>query len=339
MTHPDINIIIARFLAREATDDEAMLLLEWLKASEDNKIYFREQAEIWHALHPAYSSEEIDLEKARKRLSRKAGVEPGSLRTFFSHFLRAWSRVAAFLLLPLAVVSIYLALRDNDVEEVGVMTLSTAYGCSSHFTLPDGSEVWLNSNSQLSYIPTASACRNVSLSGEGYFNVHSDASHPFNVNSSMLQVTATGTRFNVNAYDTTQSVTLVEGKVDVEVEGQKWVMKPSDHLDLGAAGVSLTENVDVDKYCSWRQGMLIFDEEPLSAICSRLQQLFYVDIELEPKVADKMFHIILNGEDIHEFVYMLQLSKEVSCEFVQDSESTKAPTKIKIGSYRPSVQQ
>lgn len=331
MTNTDINIIIARFLARETSDDEDLRLLEWLKASDDNKRYFREQEEIWHALHPAYSSDEIDVEKAQERLSRRTGLGHRGFHTFFKRFLRVWYRVAAVLILPLAAVIVYLMMNGTQDKETGLMTLSTAYGCTSHFTLPDGSEVWLNSNSKIDYIPTATDCRNVFLSGEAYFSVKSDVSNPFNVNSSQLQVTATGTCFNVNAYAAAQSVTLVEGRLDVSARGENWIMKPSEHLSLGASGVTLSADVDVDKYCSWRQGLLIFDDEPLADICARLQQLFYVDIELEPMVADKRFHFTLNGEDIHEFVYLLQLSKEVKCEFVESDDANAVPLKIRIG--------
>ena len=333
MESTDIDIIIARFLAREASEEEAGLLLEWLKASDGNKRYFREQEEIWHALHPAYTPEEIDVEKAQKRLSLKTGLGYRNLHSFFNRLLQIWGRIAAVLILPLIALIVYMAMNHTPGKEVGPVTVATAYGCTSHFFLPDSSEVWLNSNSKLEYIPTATACRDIALSGEAYFNVKSDVSHPFAVTSSRMKVTATGTGFNVNAYGLSQSVTLVEGKVDVAAEGDNWMMKAGEHLNLEADGATLTAVTDVDRYCSWRNGMLIFDDDPLSDICSRLQQLFYVDIDLEPAVADKRFHIILNGEDIHEFVYLLQLSKEVKCDFDEDRDSNEKPPRMRISGY------
>ena len=329
MTDSNMNIIIARFFSHEATEEEALQLLDWLKASDGNNRYFREQQEIWHRLHPAYTIDEIDVDKAEEKISYRTGIRHRGIYGFLKRFVNVWSRVAAVMLLPLIAGIVYLLINHNG-NDSEMMTLSTAYGCNSHFTLPDGSEVWLNSNSTLKYIPDASSCRNVYLAGEAYFSVHSDSGNPFIVKTSGLQVTSTGTQFNVNAYDSTQSVTLVEGKVSVSASDEQWTMNPGEHLALADSGVVVTSDVDIEKYCSWRDGMLIFNDEPLSFICSRLEQLLNVDIELDPSLAGKKFHIILNGEDIHEFIYLLELSGEVECEMLEKMPESDGQQKIEI---------
>ena len=328
MTDSNIDIIIARFLAHEASEEETLRLLGWLKTSDENERYFREQLEIWHRLHPAYTSDEVDVDKAEEKIVRRIrrrGIH-GSLGRVF----KMWSRVAAVLIVPLAAAVVWLALRADGAHDGRLITVAASYGCNSRFTLPDGSEVWLNSNSTLKYPPEPEECRTVSLAGEAYFSVRSDPDNPFHVITSDLQVTSTGTQFNVNAYDSIQSVTLVEGKLAVTAAESEWRMNPGEHLTLAGGNVAIEPDADIEKYCSWRQGMLVFADETLSFICSRMQQLFNYKIELDPAVADKRFHIILNGEDIHEFVYLLQLSEEVECEMSEETSGKDEQPKIAI---------
>lgn len=306
-----------------------MQLLDWLNESEDNNRCFRQQQEIWHRLHPAYSADEIDVDKAAEKITYRTKIRHRGIFSFLNRFVNIWSKVAAVLLLPLVVAILFLLAGHNDSSR-DMVTLATAYGCNSQFTLPDGSEVWLNSNSTLQYIPNAKDCRNVFLTGEAFFSVHSDKKNRFTVNTSDMKVVCTGTQFNVNAYDSVQSVTLAEGKISVAAADKEWQLKPGEHLTLAASGVSVNRDVDIDRYCSWRRGMLIFNDEPISLICTRLQQLFNVNIDLDPAIADKQFHIILNGEDIHEFIYLLQLSEEVECEMEEDSAGIDSPPRITI---------
>lgn len=329
MIDNSIDLIIARFIDHEASDEEVTQLLEWLKASDENKRYFIRRTEIWHAIYPAFTAEEINLDEAILRIERRTDAR--TRRTILGRLTKIWSGIAAVMLLPMAIAIFYLIANRPDAETTSPVTLTTAYGCTSHFEFPDGSEVWLNSNSRLSYVPTPTACRNVLLDGEAYFSVHSDTSNPFIVNTQDLKITSTGTKFNVNAYDSIQAVTLVEGKLAVATGRDKWTMSPAEHLTYAnGAGARITSGTDVDKYCSWHKGMLIFNNEPLSVICSRLCHLFNVKIEIEPEVAVKKFHIILNGEDIHEFIYLLQLSGEVDCTVEKSPTGYDGQKKIAI---------
>lgn len=154
--------------------------------------------------------------------------------------------------------------------------------------------------------------------------------NPFNVHTPYITVTAKGTEFNVNAYD---SVTLVNGQVDVKVDEQSLHLNPAEHLTITDGKPVINDNIDTAKYCSWRNGMLIFEDESLLNICNRLQQMHDVEFDIAPELRTRTFRMILNGENISEIVHFFEMSAPVICEFVTpeapvDTIGTKPKVRI-----------
>ncbi len=327
-----IDIVIARYLTDNATHDEIDTLLRWIQQSEENRKYFFEQQDIWENLHPSFRLKDIDTEKAERRLLFRTGIASrGSV--VLRKILMLWSRFAAVALLPLLAILLYFTLRPGESSpRYDDVTLYTAYGCTSMATLPDSTVVWLNANSTLRYSPNMDGdSRNVDLRGEAYFDVQADAAHPFNVHTPYITVTATGTEFNVNAYDSDASVTLAEGKVNVEADGKEQLLLPGEHLSVRDGRTSISNNIDLDKYCAWRDGILIFDDDPLTDICRRLQQIYDVEFDIAPELNRQTFHMILKGENISEIIHLFELSAPVKC-IAEDksAERTKSHQKIHI---------
>ena len=137
---------------------------------------------------------------------------------------RYFRYTAAILLIPALISSIYFyqriyRLENQPIEQV---ELSSAYGLVSKITLPDGSEVWLNSGSKLHYPKQfVGNHRKVYLSGEAYFKVSSDKKHRFDVAlSNGITVSAYGTEFNINAYEDDDEIqaTLANGSIEIRNE-------------------------------------------------------------------------------------------------------------------------
>lgn len=319
----DIDIIIARYLAGEATEEEAAALLEWIETSEANRRSFFAQRDIWHALNPPFAADEIDVSAAERRnMAAVFGARTQPVRSAAARVLRAWSRVAAVLVLPLLAALVYVLLRTDDREAAGQMlTISTAYGYTMETVLPDSSRVWLNANSSLTYPASFEGRRReVCLRGEAYFQVRSDREHPFSVHARDITVTATGTQFNVNSYPRSCStgITLVDGRVEVTSPGDTVVMHPGEHLALSHGDATVTHNANIRKFCSWRDGILLFDDENLSDICARLEQIYNVEFDVDSAVASDNYHITLKGESIGEVMNLLRLSAPVDCEMEDD---------------------
>lgn len=308
----DINIIIARYLSGDAAPDDIGRLREWIEDSPENKKTFFEQQDMWEALAPSFEVSDEDTEKAERRVMVKAGIMPRGFGIIKKLFV-FWSRIAAVAILPLIAVTVYfLARPDNHVNQD--VTLSTDYGCTSRASLPDGSIVWLNANSSLEYSRDMDDdTRDVNLRGEAYFDVHADPGHPFVVHTPYLSVTATGTEFNVNAYDPNASVTLAEGKVAVDEAGRRVGLLPGQHLAIKDGKTTVSKDVDLDKYCAWRNGVLIFEDEPIHTICRRLEQIYNVKFDIDPALNDRTFRFILKGENLGEIMNLFQLTAPVTC--------------------------
>ena len=311
-----IDILISRYLMGNASSREIEELFNWIKLSDDNKRYFHLQQDIWAVLNPAMEIDNVNTDDAEHRVLRKTGIATNK-RSFFKRFVFFWSRIAAVAVLPLIAVIGFLILRTMDGPALDDVTVTTAFGSMSTTNLPDGSAVWLNANSSLTYSPDMnSGTRDVFLHGEAYFEVRSDAAHPFNVHTPYITVTAKGTEFNVNAYDSIASVTLVNGRVDVEVNEQSLQLNPGEHLAISDGKPIINDNIDTAKYCCWRNGMLIFEDESLLNICKRLQQMYDVEFDIAPELRARTFRMILNGENISDIVRFFEMSAPVICEFV-----------------------
>lgn len=328
-----IDILISRYLMGNASSQEIEELFNWIKLSDENKRYFHRQQDIWAVLNPTIDIDDVNTDNAEQRVLRQTGIALNK-RSFFKKFVFFWSRIAAVAILPLIAVIGFLILRAMEDTPLDDVTITTAFGSMSSTNLPDGSSVWLNANSSLTYSPKMnSGTRDVFLHGEAYFEVRSDAAHPFNVHTPYITVTATGTEFNVNAYDSIASVTLVNGRVDVEVKEQSLQLNPGEHLAITDGKPVINNNIDTAKYCCWRNGMLIFEDESLLNICNRLQQMYDVEFDIAPELRDRTFRMILNGENISEIVHFFEMSAPVTCEFETQKapdDTTRTKSKVRI---------
>lgn len=179
-------------------------------------------------------------------------------------------------------------------------TIETPSGGQYMINLPDGSKVWLNAESSLKF-PVSFAHKNerrVELSGEAYFEVakvNLKAAEnrteglpkdrmPFVVSSNGQEVHVLGTHFNINAYHNENSIktTLLEGSVLVNRAGAKKSVKliPGQQADLTSDHI-LLRNVDLEQIVAWKNGLFMFDGEPLTQVMKQLSRWYNVEITYE----------------------------------------------------------
>lgn len=173
----------------------------------------------------------------------------------------------------------------DNTGEASTNTLTTPRGGKFRLTLPDGTRVWMNSASSLTY-PTAFTGRNrtVDLSGEAYFEVAKNAKQPFTVNIQDLKVNVTGTHFNVNGYEEESQVltTLVEGGVQVRRNQQVQVLKPGQQAITQRTSDNITvSDANIKQVLAWKDGLFIFDGKQKSEILRELSRWY--DIQIEDK--------------------------------------------------------
>lgn len=182
---------------------------------------------------------------------------------------------------------------DSMAAEPVIHKLDIPTGYTYHMMLPDGSRVWLNTRTQLSYtIPFSKDSRTVVLSGEAYFEVAEDEERPFRVIANGTKVAVLGTRFNVMAYEDEPSVTttLVEGSVEVMANGCSTMLAPGQQAVVadGADGISV-HKVDPMVYTSWMTGVFTFENMTLADICNRLSRWYDVEFSFEGDTGNEKF--------------------------------------------------
>ena len=178
-------------------------------------------------------------------------------------------------------------------DEILFNTMRTPRGGEYRLTLPDGSRVWLNAASSITY-PTAfkGEIREVSITGEAYFEVASQAGMPFRVKTGEMVIEVLGTHFNVNAYTEEKTIrtTLLEGAVKVRAGGREALLKPRQQAGLRADGVlSVKDDVNVEEVVAWKNGLFQFQDADMHAVMRQLEKWYDVKAIYEGEVPDRSF--------------------------------------------------
>lgn len=181
-----------------------------------------------------------------------------------------------------------------------LQTITTPLGGKYKVTLTDGTQVILNSGSTLTFpIGFNQAQRQVSLTGEAYFEVSKDAEHPFVVSSGREKITVLGTKFNLSAYpdDDFISTALLEGKVNC------LDVKTNANLILHPGEAALIQNnqlskspVDVSNMAAWQQGFFAFENEELAVIMKRLSRWYQLDVDYK-SIPEKRIYARINMQE------------------------------------------
>jgi len=163
-------------------------------------------------------------------------------------------------------------------------------GKRSLLTLPDGTRVWLNADTRLTYPRDFNrrAVREVFLEGEAYFDVVENKHRPFIVRTAALSIRVLGTAFNVKSYasDETIETTLVRGKVSIEANqnktGEIITLLPHQQavFKKKSSMMVLANQVNTETYTAWRTGKLVFDDSPFSEIIPMLERWYGVKIHM-----------------------------------------------------------
>lgn len=178
-------------------------------------------------------------------------------------------------------------------EHVSYNTLNNPYGSRVvDVTLSDGSRVWLNAGSSLTYpVAFVGQDRKVTVNGEAYFEVKHDASKPFYVTKAALDIKVLGTRFNVNAYDDEQDmkITLLEGAVQLTQHAQSLLLKPGQQVIAGDNHLKINDKANLDVVMAWKNGWFNFDQVPLQEVMRQLARWYDVEVEYQGDMATRKF--------------------------------------------------
>lgn len=193
-------------------------------------------------------------------------------------------------------------------------TISTPRGGQFQLVLPDGTQVWLNAASSLQFPSQfAATSREVSLTGEAYFEVVKDATRPFKVHVNRMEVKVLGTHFNINAYADEPSIltTLASGSITLTTGGQTTFIKPEEQAEVFSdmPGRIVIRVVDVDKILAWKNGNFEFDNASLAVIMRQISRWYDVEVQYAGPVSTRRFTgSISRRENLSALLTMLRYS-------------------------------
>jgi ferric-dicitrate binding protein FerR (iron transport regulator) len=314
----EIYSLIAKKMAGSISEEENAKLQLWIESSPENRLYFEQVSNIWDITSSAEEASSINTPLALGNVSDR--IHRVSV---ISRLWHGWQRVAAILILPFIVGGLAYAYltthKSNSLNDNVYNEVFAAYGTRSSLRLADSTLVWLNSGSTLKYpIKFKGKNRQVFLKGEAYFEVKCNASKPFIVNTGLLKVTATGTSFNVQEYEQypQSEITLVQGTVIVSTgsgekgNSQQLKLNPDQHLVVSKTDNSqFLSDGDTYRYVAWKDGRLMFRNEPLPLVLNKLSILFNVDIELKgDELKNYSYRATFQDESLEEILKLLRLS-------------------------------
>jgi len=235
---------------------------------------------------------------------------------------------------------VYTVIPDQSMHPAAetrqLNTISTPRGGQYQVMLSDGTRIWLNSASSITY-PTVfdAKQRLVELQGEAYFEVAKNKKSPFSVKTDLQTVEVLGTHFDINSYtdEPFLKTTLLEGAVKVSAGSNQVILTPGQQAKLNISGnsIKVDHSVDLDKVLAWKNGVFSFENEDLKSIMRQITRWYDVDIIYSGPVAkDKFSGEISRNSNLSQVLKILELNNlhfNVSGKTITVSENTQSPSK------------
>ncbi len=274
----------------------------------------------WEHLDPAsvLPADEATYRAKFNRLRAEIAPEKPARRGIVVR-LASWRVAAAVAVAALVLAAEFVAVKHFSTDDT--VCLVTAENSKGRFALPDGSVVWLNSDSQLSYSRkfTRSGKRRVQLTGEAFFDVHRDTLHPFEVEMDELRVRVLGTRFNATniAMFGTKEVTLQSGSVEISAPQfeQSYRLVPDQNFayDTQSGEVTIAE-VTASNYYSWLKHSIVFENAALHDILVNIEHRYNIRFHIDGEVDTSMrLSFTLYPEALEETLQVITVLGHIHC--------------------------
>ncbi|MDR1407150.1 MAG: FecR domain-containing protein [Tannerella sp.] len=295
----------------ELSPEELKALREAVRAMPDEEVGQRMYERWTEGEEPDVSRvEAARMESVRRRIDRRLGFTRPA-RTFFAGAGRI-AAAAVILLLAFGMIYFYRENRQRESEDVVV---ATGRGEQAHVTLPDGTQVTLNAESTLRYMPRRhnESVRQVCLEGEAFFRVSSEGKRAFRIEAVNLYVTVSGTAFNLLARreGRTAELMLEEGRVRFASvrTGREVVLEPGQKaiLDHANGEITVLTETDIRQAPAWKRGELVFRNTPLAHVLQALEDNYGISIEVDcgPCLTDS-FTGTFRRSDLNETLHILE---------------------------------
>ena len=304
--------ILYKFFQGNASFEEEAAVKQWMEESAENRLAFLKERKLFDAML-LLGNEEI-IKNGKKRFS----INLSSLRTELI-------KIAAVVAITLGGSYFYYQ-SSLEKELMAMQTITVPAGQRINITLVDGTNVWLNARTSLSYpVKFGKNNRQVVLDGEAYFDVTKDKSKPFIVQTDNYNVEVLGTKFDVNAYSETGEfeTTLMSGSVKVASASdstQKITLKPNNKVYLQDGKLHVTAVDDYNPY-RWKEGLICFKNETFTSIMKDFEKYYGLTIQVKNK---NVFKYVYTGKfrQTDGIDYALRvLQKDIKFTYQRDDEN------------------
>jgi transmembrane sensor len=322
-----IEALILKYTNGTLAIKEMAELADWIQESEDNRQEYYRIRNIIDAGNPAFNPDTIDVQNGYENFINQISIKKAKVLK-----LTYWRSVAAMLVIGVISFALYYNLVNNNKNKAKLSNeqVNTDPGTFSKINLPDGSKVWLNAASHLTFPKNFEPGeRHVNLVGEAYFEVQSDLKRPFIVHTEDVEVKATGTSFNVKTdlINNKTSVTLITGKVTLLIgpNKRKVLMLPLQQFSYNKKSDDIQlEKADADKVIAWKEGVFTFRNDSLEEIFSQLMKTYNVEIIIkDPELKGYWFHATFKDETLDEILELIKLSTPIIYKEVKQTDSNK----------------
>lgn len=289
----NIESVIRRFVQGEATHEDEELLYNWINDNSDNRKHLFQEKDIWESAKLG-TKQLNELEQWQQLQNR---INSHNLRT--SRIINS-VKIAAIVVISLGLgwVGRYLYTQETFLpQSVEMKSVEAAKGQLKEIFMPDGTHVWLNSDSELSF-PNRfnSNIRKVKLSGEAYFEVTANEDKPFFVQTKNHTVKVVGTRFNICEYPENNIIetTLEEGKVKIITGNIVRDLLPGEQSSFNTETSKVRiSKADLDIYTNWKDGRYEFRNEPINKIFQIIERWWDVKIDYPEKLKEERISGVL----------------------------------------------
>ena len=308
--------IIDYFNGRLAAEEEVWLI-NWMKESDENKAYFfqiKDSLDPEKIDHPLLKSSYSELQSKLLINRQFRSLPKGRLRKLSLNFPRVAALMIIAAIFGFAVASFFNQWSATNSHIVWFET-QVPRGEKSQLLLPDGSKVWLNSESSLSYPSNfMKGNREIKLKGEAYFEVAKLSGKDFTVKTKDFNIRVLGTKFNVTAYEDFKrtETTLLEGKIEIH-KGKKTINVSPGQTYIFKENQFFIKETNAGKSAKWKDEIFDFERITFQEMVVRLERWYDVDIEIKGEELKQIVYsgVFKNEETIDQVLNTFQLTMPI----------------------------
>lgn len=303
-----ISELIFRKLRGEISSEEEALLQDSLDKNPEDRVTFEEMSRIWNEARPKepefYPNENLAWQKVMQKAQQSGEQTKVVKLSPISGYLKY---AAAAILL----ISVLLGSWRIWFQEPEIITVASGLQVKE-VLLPDGSKVWLNKNSSISFPETfTKERREVSFSGEGYFEVERNPEKVFYISGNASEIQVLGTSFNFRSFpgEADDAVSVLTGKVRLtqKATDNEVVLTAGNYASLSGNDIQKQQGSDPN-LLAWKSRKLTFSNSSLKKVGEQLQKFFGKKISISERVEDCRFTGVFEDPELGQILEIINVT-------------------------------